>query len=297
MKILLTGATGFIGKEFIRLLQNYYEIIALVRDSSDILVLKNTNCKIVIFSDYKEINDIFINNNIDGVVHFASNIVIEHKLSDIEYLIDSNITFGTYLLEACKCTNVKWFINTGTFWQNFESDRYNPVNLYAASKEAFENIAKYYTETSNLIFTTIKLNDTFGINDTRNKIFNLWYQISQNGESLNMSEGEQIIDISYIEDIINAYKILIEHLNLDNKYDFNNEIFVVTNNEKVSLKELSKIFEDVTSSKLNINWGERYYREREVMMPYSVGKIVPNWNQKYSLRQAIQKTIKDMKND
>ena len=45
MKILLTGATGFIGKEFIRLLQNYYEIIALVRDSSDILVLKNTNCK------------------------------------------------------------------------------------------------------------------------------------------------------------------------------------------------------------------------------------------------------------
>ena len=48
-------------------------------------------------------------------------------------------------------------------------------------KEGFENIAKYYIETSNLIFTTIKLNDTFGANDTRNKVFNIWNKISALG--------------------------------------------------------------------------------------------------------------------
>lgn len=297
MKILITGATGFVGKEFIRFLQNDYELVALVRESSDISLLSDMNCTIIKFDNYLEIHDIFLKNNFKGVIHFASNIIIEHTSNNINGLVDSNILFGTYLLDSCKLTNVKWFINTGTFWQNYENREYNPVNLYAATKEAFENLAKYYTETSSLIFSTIKLNDTFGINDTRNKIFNLWYEISKNDESLDMSNGEQIIDISYIEDIINAYKQLIVHLNSDNCYGFNNKTFVVTNNEKVSLKKLSKIFEELIGTTLNINWAARDYREREVMIPYSLGKTVPNWKQKYTLQEAIKYTLKDMDSD
>ena len=59
----------------------------------------------------------------------------------------------------------------------------------------------------------------------------------------------------------------------------------------MSLKELSKVFEEVTNTKLNIKWGVRPYREREVMIPYNNGQTVPNWNQQYTLKQAIQKTI------
>lgn len=291
--ILVTGATGYIGKEFVKTYYNKYNFILLVRNISNISFLEDLNCIIERYSNFMEIENIFKRYNISGVIHFAANVIVEHKEKDIQNLINSNITYGSFLLEFSKHYSVKWFINTGTFWQNYNSDNYNPVNLYAATKEAFKNMAKYYTETSDLIFTTIKLNDTFGENDKRYKIFNLWNKISKTGEILEMSAGEQIIDISYIEDVLSAYEILINHLNSDKKEEFKNKEFVVTNNEKISLKELSKVFEESTDSKLNIVWGGRPYRDREVMIPYNTGESVPNWKQKYTLKEAIRKTTGD----
>lgn len=291
MTIVVTGATGYIGKEFIRAYGNIYKIIAFVRVTSDTSGLQSLNCQIRHYKNFKEIDKFFKNTHISGIIHFASNIVIEHSIDDIENLLNSNIAYGIYLLESCKKNGVKWFLNTGTFWQNYESKHYNPVNLYAATKESFQTLAKYYTESSNLIFTTIKLNDTFGPNDTRSKIFNLWDNYSKSGALLNMSQGEQIIDISYIEDVINAFFIMIKNLESSNYRDYNNKSYIVCSQERMTLKELSKFFEHVTKRTLNINWGGRSYREREVMVPYKEGELVPGWRQQYSLKEAIQKTI------
>lgn len=292
MKILVTGATGFIGQNLVKvLLSKNYEVHCIVRVDSN---TSNISQNITIFKYDQNIDGLieyFNKQKFDGLIHLASLFLATHTKNDISNLISSNIKFGTELLEACKVSDVKWFINTGTFWQNYENEDYNPVNLYAATKEAFESVAKYYTQTSNLIFTTIKLNDTFGANDTRNKVFNLWNKIAKSGETLEMSAGEQIIDISYIDDVVLAYEVLITHLSSDQKEDFKSKEFVVTNNEKMSLKELSKVFEEATNTRLNIKWGERPYREREVMIPYDKGQTVPNWNQKYTLKQSIQKTI------
>lgn len=292
MKILVTGATGFIGQNLVKvLLDKNYEVHCIVRVDSN---TSNISQNITIFKYDQNIDGLieyFNEQKFDGLIHLASLFLATHTKNDISNLISSNIKFGTELLEACKISDVKWFINTGTFWQNYENEDYNPVNLYASTKEAFENIAKYYTETSNLIFTTIKLNDTFGANDTRNKVFNLWNKIAKSGETLEMSEGEQIIDISYIDDVVLAYEVLITHLSSDQKEELKNKEFVVTNNEKYSLKELSKLFEEATNTKLSIKWGARPYREREVMIPYNNGEIVPNWKQKYTLKEAIKKTI------
>ncbi|PCI27957.1 MAG: hypothetical protein COB67_07430 [SAR324 cluster bacterium] len=293
MKILVTGATGFIGRELIKKLQNSFVVIALVRDSSDTTKLEAIDCKVESFSEYDEIVDVFDRYKFAGVIHLASNILVEHKNSDINSLIDSNITFSTFLLEASKRTKVQWFINTGTFWQNYENKGYNPVNLYAATKEAFTTIAKFYTQTSDLIFTTIKLNDTFGPNDTRAKVFNLWTKIAASGEKLEMSAGEQIIDISYIDDVVSAYERLINLLE-ENAIEHKDKTYVVSNEERLSLKNLSLVFEKVTNSQLNIDWGGREYRDREVMIPYDLGVNVPGWKQKYTLEEAIRKTVKEI---
>jgi len=296
MKILVTGATGFIGQNLIKLLlESNYEIYCIVRLDSDISKL-DTRVKIFNY-DYNidSLIDFFQNQKFDGIIHLASLFLASHTKNDIENLLSSNIKFGTELLEACKISNVKWFINTGTFWQNYENEDYNPVNLYAATKEAFEIMARYYTETSDLIFTTIKLNDTFGKNDTRNKVFNLWNKIAISGEVLEMSAGEQIIDISYIEDVISAYELLINHLNSDKKDEYRNKTYVVISSERMSIKELSKAFEEATNTKLNIIWGGRDYRDREVMVPYNQGEIVPSWKPQYTLKEAIKKTIGTIK--
>lgn len=297
MKILITGATGFIGKHLIdSLTKSHYSIFIITRKNSN---TTSINKKVTILKydeDITNLESFFKEYKFDGIIHLASIFLSEHNKEDINNLINSNITFGTQLLEMSKKHKVKWFINTGTFWQHYKNEEYNPVNLYAATKEAFIDIAKYYTETSNLIFTTIKLNDTFGPNDTRKKIFNIWKEISENNQTLKMSKGEQLIDICFIEDIINAYEILIKHLNSRRANSFRNKIFVVSSNEKTSLKELAKLFEKTTQKKLNILWGEKEYRKREVMVPYNNGKVIPNWKPKFSLEEAILKTV-GIKND
>ena len=291
MNILITGSTGFIGREVAYHLRNKHQIYILARKSSDVSAMDLTSLVVLRFEQYFELVDIFKECKFDGVIHAASSVVVEHTKEQISSILDSNILFGTHLLEAARMTNVNWFLNTGTFWQHYDNEVYNPVNLYSATKEAFENIAKFYTQTSNLIFTTIKLNDTFGLNDTRDKIFNLWLKIARSGERLDMSGGEQIIDISYIDDIVSAYATMVENFKQDIACQYNNKSFVVTNEEKPTLRELSKIFEEVSGEKLSINWGGRDYRYREVMQPYSLGSVVPNWKQKFTLKEAIKKVI------
>ena len=297
MKVLITGVTGFIGRNLSNKLAEKYEIYAIVRKHSNTSMLnKNIN----VFKYDGNINnliDFFQKENFEGVIHLASLFLAFHIPNDIPKLINSNIEFGAELLEASKQSKVKWFINTGTFWQHFNNEDYNPVNLYAATKEAFEVIAKYYVETSDLVFTTIKLNDTFGPNDTRKKIFNLWLDCIKNNRILDMSKGEQIIDISYIDDVVNAYEVMIENLSKDDYKKYNLKSYVVSNKEKLTLKELALLFEKVSGRKLNINWGAREYREREVMVPYNKGKLVPNWQQKYSLEDAIKITLKGFINE
>lgn len=297
MKILVTGATGFIGQNLAtKLIEANHEVYALVRKNSDTACI-NRQVKLHMYDkNMANLIDFFKKEKFDGIIHLASLFLASHSPDDIGKLITSNIQFGTELLEVARSSNVTWFLNTGTFWQNYENESYNPVNFYAATKEAFETMAKFYTQTSDLVFTTIKLNDTFGINDTRAKVFNLWTKIAASGERLEMSAGEQIIDISYIDDVISAYMQLVKCLE-ENATIHKNKTYVVTNEEKLMLKDLAKVFEKATDSKLNIGWGGRDYRYREVMSPYSLGETIPGWKQQYTLEEAIRKTVKDLQND
>jgi len=298
MKVLVSGGTGFIGSHLIKsLIEKKYTVFVIVRKDSDV---SRINEQVNIFRYDENIETLitfFKKEKFDGVIHLASLFLASHTSNDISSLISSNVKFSTELLEASSSSNVKWFLNTGTFWQNYHCEAYNPVNLYAATKEAFEVISKFYTETTSIIFTTIKLNDTFGPNDTRNKVFNLWNKIAKTGETLGMSGGEQMVDISYIKDIVNAYLVMVDNLNAVDSKIYKNKTYLVSNNDKMTLKELSKVFEAVSDCTLNINWGERDYRDREVMLPYSKGENVPNWKQEYILKDAIKETIKDIQND
>lgn len=296
MKIVVTGATGFIANAIVeRLLNDGHQVYCIVREQTDVSKL---NKGIMTFSDdgnTEKLNHFFQEIQPDGVLHLASLVLVNHTLEDIEPLIISNILFSTRLLEVSVHNKVKWFINTGTFWQHYNNEAYNPVNLYAATKQAFEDIAKYYYETQKINFVTIKLNDTFGSNDTRSKIFNLWGKAVQNHENLGMSPGEQIIDISYIENIVDAYIQLLTQLQEDETYAYAGEVYAVNSDERMSLKDLAKLYEEVTQTSVDITWGGRPYRDREVMMPWTKGKPVPGWKQNISLRDAISKVMNEGK--
>ena len=281
MKILITGATGFIGKNLVNKLNEKHEIHVLGRPSSNI-----SDFKYIFYfeNNISELHTYLEKSQIDGIVHLASLFLSSHKDTDIRNLIESNVFLGTALLEAAQNTSVRWFLNTGTFWQHYDPDSsdYNPVNLYAATKQAFIDLAKYYTETSNIKFVTLKICDTFGTDDTRRKIFNLWNKIAESGEALAMSPGEQYIDMLYIDDVVDGFARLIHLLNSDEKLETDYALYA---EKRYKLKDLTVLYQNITGKKLNIQWGGREYRTREVMEPWKAGNRLPGWKPKFSIEK------------
>ena len=295
MKLILSGATGFIGKNLVkRLTEQGHSTYAIVRPSTKSGQLSEGDAKPYVFDgDIENLAAFMQKEKFDGVIHLASLFLTQHKTQDVKGLIDSNILFATSLIEAAVDSKVPWFINTGTFWQHYSDAAYSPVNLYAATKQAFEDIAQYYIETSDINFVTIKLNDTFGPMDTRPKIINLLAKISNSNEALDMSPGEQIMDISYINNIIDGYLRMIELLSKDTDRNLKGKSFAISSGNRMTLKELVNMFEKVTGKKLNINWGKRPYRPREVMIPWEKGKAIPGWKPRVSLEEGIRKTLNE----
>jgi nucleoside-diphosphate-sugar epimerase len=285
MKILITGATGFVGKNLVGTLTDKHEIHVLGRPASNIAGFERT---FYFENNISELHIYLKDNKIEGIVHLASLFLSAHKDTDIKNLIESNIYLGTALLEAVQNTYIKWFLNTGTFWQHYISDSkdYNPVNLYAATKQAFIDMAKYYTETSDIKFVTLKICDTFGANDTRPKIFSLWDKIAQTGETLIMSPGEQYMDLLHIDDVVDGFTHLIGLLNSDNKLETD---YVLYAEKRYKLKDLAVIYQNITGKQLNIEWGGRPYRTREVMEPWMVGNRLPGWISKISIEEGLLK--------
>ncbi len=298
MKILMTGITGFIGHHLAeRLINDGHEVYAIVRPTSKIDELSDNLRRNVQFHVYDKdntvldiITDLCVDDRRPDVVyHLATNFMNVHRFEDIQDLIQSNVTFGTELLDAMVANNVYNFINVGTFAQHFDDADYSPINLYAATKECFEGIIKYYAEVRNLKCIALHLFDTYGADDKRGKILGLLKKISETGETLKMSPGGQLIDIVYIDDIIEAF-IIAGKLLAACKYDYC-DTYGVSSTKPIPLREVVKIFESVSGKKLSIEWGGRPYRAREIMVPWKSYKILPGWSPKVSLQEGIKKFL------
>lgn len=290
MKILVTGPTGFIGRNLInKLLKSKHQIIAIEKEGADISFLEKNKIRFGYYDKtYSSVYHFVSQEKPDGIIHLASLFLAAHKAENIEDLVNSNVLFPLHLIEAASNANVRWFLNTGTFWQNFQNKDFSPVNLYAASKQSFQDLAKYYFEAKNINFSTLKLSDTFGPGDSRPKVFNLWLNAAKTGETLEMSPGEQLIDISFIDNVVDGFFTLAEILEKDENREYCGKVYALKAEKRYTLKELSEVFRNITQSDLKINWGKKPYRFREVMIPWETGESIPGWKPKISLEDGIR---------
>lgn len=265
--VLITGITGYIGTELAKeLCRIGYNVHGVVRRQSNLKVLEPIQDSISIHTyegDIESLNYIVKKSNPDIIIHLAGLYISEHKSEQIDLLLQSNITFGVQLLEASVKNKVKYFINTGTHWQKYKSYHDTSVNLYAATKEAFSSIANFYVDFGQMSMITLKLIDTYGPFDSRNKIINLLKNSAINNEVLEMSPGGQEIGLVYIEDVVKAFILAMKEL--EGKLVYERKTYVVAPENIYTLKEVANTFTKVSQLELPIRWGKKSYRSREVM--------------------------------
>lgn len=288
---LLTGATGFVGSHVARrLVADGWSVHIVCRaDSSCSLIADILDRVTVQRHDGSSEGMMVIVRQVspDMVFHLASLFLAQHRVDDVEPLIRSNVLFGAQLLEAMVQHGVHRLVNTGTSWQHYESCDYSPVNFYAATKQAFEDILRFYTEGTPLCAVSLKLFDSYGPGDPRQKLFALLRRVVEQGESLEMSPGEQLIDLVYIDDIVDCFILAAERLLAD--LVTSHESYAVSSGAPVKLRELVELYARVIGSPLPIKWGGRPYRAREVMAPWNTGAVLPGWRPKVGLEEGIRR--------
>lgn len=286
-RALVTGASGFIGAALTRrLLADGWEVHVLLRESSSDAGLPASPQLHLHRHDggTLQLIDIMRAAAPEAVFHLASLFLAAHKPEDIERLINANLLFSTQLVEAMSVCGVHKLVNTGTSWEHYKDAAYNPVCLYAATKQAFNALLRYYVEVSGLRVVTLKLFDTYGAGDTRPKVLNLLKRVANEGTSLGMSPGEQLVDLVYIDDVLDAFMLAYQQMDAQ---AIPMEDYGVSSGKPLPLKDIAALYAQVSGKPLNIEWGGRPYREREVMVPWQSYRTVPGWQPKVDLAQGL----------
>lgn len=288
MRYLITGATGYVGKSLChQIASEENNIMCIIRNSSNIEELSCLpQLEFSTPTTYMEYENIISKFKPDTIIHLASAGGAHHNIEDIPNIIQCNVTFPSILVEAMVKTHLCNFINIGTFWQNYRNRHFTPATFYAATKQSFCDILKYYKDMYNINAVTLKPHNIYGPNDYRPKIINLLQKSARTGECLSMSSGEQYLDFIHVDDFISAI-LYAEKLMCTSNQKLNSS-YVVSTKSPIQLKKLVELIQHETGKKLNIGWGEVPQRNAEIMKPWNGDKWLPGWSPKISLKEGLK---------
>ncbi len=207
MRILLTGASGYLGQKLTSyLLRKGYSLCLLARESSVINFQNNQNGKYEIarYQNEIDVGKIVKKFSPDTILHSAGCYGRSGE-KDLD-VIDSNVRFGLVLImHAIGLKKNLTFINIGTALDD-------SVNLYAKSKNDFSSWGKYYSTSidSNIDFVNVKLQQFYGEGDSLEKFpAKIFQAFFDNEDEIHLTHGYQLRDFIYIEDVIRGiYAIL-----------------------------------------------------------------------------------------
>ncbi|MDQ1439319.1 MAG: UDP-glucose 4-epimerase [Acidimicrobiaceae bacterium] len=287
-RALVTGATGFIGGHLVRALaREGWEVHALVRPSS---AASGLSAEVHVDDGTAEgLASVMAAANPDVVFHLAALFLAAHQPADVPALVEANVAFGARVAEALAgLGGHRLLVATGTAWQHYEGRAYSPVALYAATKQALADVLRYYADAGQLSVTVLKLFDTYGPDDPRRKLLRLLADAAVSGETLEMSGGEQLIDLLHVDDVVAA---------LLHAVDRNGDAggtpyleFAVSSGAPVPLRTLVETFNQATGRTVNVTWGARPYRPREMFTPWEAGPPLPGWKPEVALADGIRAT-------
>ncbi len=237
--ILLTGGTSFNAKEFVH---DYV---------GEIIILQHLNKKRIDKSDIfylgglKELKNFDNKKDIKTIINFASSINIKNNFF-------SNFSSSLYMLLRIyiflKKFNPELVVNIGSMWQDVPKMRFKSY-VFVKNLTDFIFIRLF----KNVKYITIKLGDTYGVNDKRNKLVKiLKSQLSSNELTLKGKKENLVFPIH-----TKSLSLIIRHLLTNRALFLNSNInYVRAYIEPYSLYEFTNIFSRANNFDKKITFGE-----------------------------------------
>lgn len=285
-RALVTGASGFLGRSLVRRLsEDGWDVHAIVRPSSRTEALGEWLQEVHVDDGLKPLHEIVAAAAPTVCFHLAGYFIGTHSDADIAPLVTDNVLFGTRLADALATLGDCRMVNAGSYWQNAGGSSYHPVALYAATKQALQDILQYYVESGRLEVVTLKFFETYGPADDRPKLLNLLLRAAANHQPIGVSPGHQLIDLVHVDDAISA--CVAAAVLPSETTPSPPPSYAVTSGAPLQLRELVDRIGAIIGSDVPVEWSRREYRWREMMDPWDVGPVVPGWAPRVSLEEGV----------
>ena len=241
MKVLLTGAAGFIGFHVgvalakrgdlivgIDNLNDYYDV-RLKEARRDIFASeKNAKFIKVDLADRTAIEVIFADEKPDRVVHLAAQAGVRYGIVNPHAYINSNMVGFLHVLEGCRQHNVEHLVYASTssvYGANTEvpfavtQNVAHPLSLYAATKKANELMAHSYAHLYGLPVTGLRFFTVYGPWGRPDMSLFLFTKKILADEPIDVfNNGDHARDFTYIDDVVAGVVRSLDKIALPNPY-------------------------------------------------------------------------------
>lgn len=219
-KVIVTGATGFVGSWVVReLLRQGVEVIAVVRKNStnqsalDGLDVRQVLCDL---TDMARLPQLVEDRDIDTFYHFAWQGVSDADARDAEIQL-SNVRAALDILDAMQVMGIKTFIGAGSLHEaeaiaEMAEDKVitNLGYMYKAAKICTHWMAKAKAGAAGIRFFWPVITNAYGEGENSGRLINTVIRKILAGESPALSEGKQLYDFVHVSDVARAFYLIGE---------------------------------------------------------------------------------------
>ncbi|MCR9191712.1 MAG: NAD-dependent epimerase/dehydratase [Gammaproteobacteria bacterium] len=291
MKILLTGASGFLGN---RLLHDFiakkHQVIITKRAHSDMTPFSTHTHKFEAWNiDDFDLADIFqAHPDIEAIIHAATD--YGHHATMPTRTFWSNEAFPIRLMTLAIEYHVPLFINMDTFF-NTGTEDYNYLRSYTLSKRHFQEWGKYCAELKKLAFINLKLFHLYGPNDNPNKFMPSVIKRCLAGEHIDLTSGEQKRDFIYLDDVVQAISLI-----LSNTFDAGYHHYDIGSGHSCSIRSVVETVNGLCNNSATLNFGALPTRTNELddacANPAAIKTL--GWKPLITLREGLISIIKEI---
>lgn len=290
VKILITGAAGFIGANLTRkLIKTENEINILIKETSDHWrindIISNCNVHKIDLKKVEDVKNIVKKINPELVYHCAGH-GIYHSQKDSAEIFSTNI-LGTFNLLAAlnESNNLRRLVNLGSFFEYST----NPIDPYIISKITQTKLVEHFFKEKKLPIITLRLFTPYGKFDSPGRLIcDLMIALIRN-KPLEIFSKHTKRDFIYIDDVITALEIASQQLDIDG------EIIDIGTGNEISVEEIVNTSNQLSDNELVINWNDTKQREVDILDEniflgrQHTQKL--NWKPSTSLEDGLQRTI------